>query len=81
MALFSTWVLFVCWFVCLFPKEPSYLSENPGFFFWGEWLCQVLLTLHGLSLAAVQGLFIVMASRCGARALGMQASGVVVHGL
>ena len=36
---------------------------------------------QGLLLVAVRGLLIVVASRCGARALGMRASVVVARGL
>ena len=50
-----------CLFVC-FPRNHLTWVRTRGSFFGGGWLCQVLLTLHGLSLAAVQGLFIVVAS-------------------
>ena len=43
-----------------------------AFFSCGKW---------GLLFAAVRGPLIVVASRCGARALGTQASVVVAHGL
>ena len=65
--------LFVCLFVC--------------FYFWLHWVFIAVRGLfsscgeQGLLFVVVRGLLIVVASRCGARAVGKWASVAVAHGL